>query len=144
MTGRWGGERGSAAIEVAILMPLLVAMFTTAVVFGRTANVLSAVEAAAYDAARTASIARDATTARERAHTTVWESLADQGVGCLDGPLVTVDTDGFDTPVGTPASVTVTVTCRVTFSDIDLLGVPDDKYVTASFVSPIDQYRTRQ
>lgn len=144
MSERWYAGRGSAAIEVAILMPLFVALFTTAVVLGRTADAISAVEAAAYDGARTASIARDAVTAQERARATVWESLSGRGVACLDGPLITVDTGGFGTPVGTPASVTVTVTCRVTYSDIDLIGVPDDQSISASFVSPIDQYRTRQ
>jgi len=143
MSERWYAGRGSAAIEVAILMPLFVALFTTAVVLGRTANAISAVEAAAYDAARTASLARDAETAQDRAYATVWQSLSDRGVACLDGPLITVDTDEFSNPLGTPASVTVTVTCQVTYSDIDLIGVPDDQSVSASFVSPIDQYRTR-
>ena len=144
---RLGGgrrDRGSAAIEVAILMPLFLAFFTTAVVLGRTANAISAVEAAAYDAARTASIARDAGTAQTRASATVWESLSDHGVACVDGPIVEVNTSGFGTPVGNPASVSVTVTCRVTFVDIDLVGVPADQAISASFVSPIDQYRTRQ
>lgn len=142
---RWvRADRGSAAIEVAILMPLFLAMFTTAVVLGRTANAVSAVEAAAYDAARTASIARDAGTALAQADATVWQRLSDRGVSCVDGPLVDVDTGGFDTPVGTPASVTVTVTCRVTFVDVDMIGVPGDQSISASFVSPIDQYRARQ
>lgn len=138
------GQRGSAAIEVAILMPMFLVLFTGAVVLGRTANTISAVEAAAYDAARTASIARDAGTAQSQANATVWESLSEHNVSCVDGPLVNVDTSGFATEVGTPASVTVTVTCQVTFTDIDLVGVPTDQAVTATFVSPIDQYRTRQ
>jgi Flp pilus assembly protein TadG len=135
--------RGSAAIEMAVLMPMFVALFSTAIVLGRTANAISAVEMAAYDAARTASIARDGGTAASQAVTTVEQSLADQGFSCAGAPEVTVDTSGFAADVGTPASVTVTVTCQVSFGDIDLIGLPDQE-VSTSFVSPLDQYRTRR
>jgi hypothetical protein len=137
------GTRGSAAIEMAVLMPMFVALFTAAMLLGRTGNAISAVEMAAYDGARTASIARDAATAQSRARTTVIESLAEQGYSCVGEPDINVDTAGFNQPVGTPASVRVTVTCLVTVGDIDLIGVPD-REVSASFVSPLDQYRTRR
>lgn len=137
------GGRGSAAIEMAVLMPMFVALFTAAMLLGRVGNAISAVEMAAYDAARTASIARDAATAQTQALTTVDESLAQQGFSCVGGPDVVVDASGFSQPVGTPASVTVSVTCMVTVGDIDLIGVPD-REVSASFVSPLDQYRTRR
>jgi Flp pilus assembly protein TadG len=136
-------SRGSAAIEMAVLMPMFVALFTAAMLLGRVGNAISAVEMAAYDGARTASIARDAGTAQAQAITTVDDSLAGRGVTCVGGPDVTVDTSGFSQPVGTPASVTVSVTCMVTVGDIDLIGVPD-REVSASFVSPLDQYRTRR
>jgi Flp pilus assembly protein TadG len=135
--------RGSAAIEMAVLMPMFVALFTSAIVLGRTANAISAVEMAAYDAARTASIARDAATASSQATATVEQSLADQGFSCAGPPEVVVDTSGFAERVGVPASVSVTVTCQVTFGDIDLIGLPDQE-VSRSFVSPLDQYRTRR
>lgn len=136
-------SRGSAAIEMAILMPVFVALFTTVVVIGRTANATSAVEAAAYNAARTASLARDAVTAEAGARAAVDQTLASQGVGCAGGPEVFVDPAGFDVPLGQPASVTVTVRCLVTYADVDLVLVPDDLPVEAAFVSPIDQYRSR-
>jgi Flp pilus assembly protein TadG len=135
--------RGSAAIEMAILMPVFVALFTTVVVIGRTANATSAVEAAAYNAARTASLTRDAVTAEAEARAAVNQTLASQGVACVGGPEVIVDPSGFGVALGQPASVTVTVTCRVTYADVDLLAVPDDLPVSATFVSPIDQYRSR-
>jgi Flp pilus assembly protein TadG len=136
-------SRGSAAIEMAVLMPMFVAVFTAAILLGRMGNAASAVEMAAYDAARTASLARDAGTAASQAVTTVEASLAEQGFSCAGGPTVEVDTSGFSQPVGTPASVTVSVTCQVTVGDIDLIGVPDQE-VSASFVSPLDQYRARR
>lgn len=138
------GTRGSAAIEMAVLMPMFLALFTAAVVLGRTGIAVSAVELAAYDGARTASLARDAGTARFLATTTVEQSLSEQGLACVGGPAVAVDTHGFGQPVGTPASVTVRVTCAVSYGDVDLVGVPADRPVSASFVSPLDQYRVRR
>lgn len=144
MTGERG--RGSAAIEVAILMPMFLALFTGAVVLGRTGNAISAVEMAAYDGARTASLARDAGTAIELATSTVEQSLSSQGLACVDSPAVELPgvAAAFSQPVGTPASVTVEVTCWVTYGDVDLVGVPADRPITASFTSPLDQYRIRQ
>jgi len=135
-------SRGSASIEMAILMPLFLAMFIAAVVMGRTANAMSAVELAAYDAARTASLARDAVTASTLAHASAEASLSRQGQSCVQLE-VAVDTTGFAAPIGEPASVRVEVSCLVSFADIDLPGVPADRVVSAEFVSPIDQYRTR-
>ena len=136
--------RGSAAIEMAVLMPMFLALLTAGVVLGRTGTAISAVEMAAYDGARTASLARSAGQAHALATGTVEQSLAGQGLSCVDGPAVTVDTSGFSLPVGTPASVTVAVTCWVTYGDVDLVGVPVDRPITASFTSPLDQYRIRR
>lgn len=140
------GSAGSAAIEMAVLMPMFVALFTAAVVLGRTGNAISAVEMAAYDGARTASLARDAATARSEASAAVEQSLDRRGYACVGGPDVELPgvVAAFHQPVGAPASVTVRVTCRVTYGDVDLLGVPDDRELSASFVSPLDQYRTRR
>lgn len=139
-----GGGRGSAALEMAVLMPLFLLLFTAAVVVGRTGTAISAVEMAAYDGARTASLERDATTAYAQAQARVQESLAGQGMSCVDGPTVEMDSSGFAAPLGVPASVEVTVTCTVSFVDVDMVGVPADRQISASFVSPLDQYRVRQ
>ena len=95
-------DRGSAAVEMAIIMPLFLVLFTTAVVLGRTGHALSAVEMAAYDGARTASLARDADTAYALALATVTDRLSRQGYSCVGGPTVEIDTSGFSQPVGTP------------------------------------------
>ena len=66
---RWGRtvSRGSVSIEVAVLAPAFIALMVLAGVAGRTAVADEAVESAAHDAARAASISRDATTARREA-----------------------------------------------------------------------------
>jgi Flp pilus assembly protein TadG len=141
-----GRDRGSMAIEMAIAMPLLLTLLIAAMVAGRTANAVSAVEMAAYDGARAASLARDAETARADATASVTASLARQGHGCVDPPRVEVSAipeNAWQVPAGTPASVTVLVACRVSYLDIAGSGRPAARTVTREFVSPLDQFRAR-
>lgn len=143
--GRWH-DRGSAAVEMAVMMPLFVLLFTGVIVIGRTAGAVSAVEMAAFDAARTASLARDHDTAFRQATDSVHASLRRQGHGCVDPPQVQVTgvpDDPYAVPVGSPASVVVRVTCRVSYAGLTIPGLPTDRVVSRYFVSPLDQYRTR-
>lgn len=145
--GLAGRQRGGMAIEVALAMPLLLSLLAMTVVLGRTANAVSAVEMAAFDAARTASLARDAETAQQEATASVRNSMRRQGVGCVDDPAVVltgVPADPWSVPVGEPASVVVRVTCRVSYLDVTIAGVPVDRHVSRHFVSPLDQYRVRR
>jgi hypothetical protein len=45
--------------------------------------------------------------------------------------------------VGTPASVTATVTCVVNLSDVAIPGLPGTRTITATMSSPLDTYRER-
>ena len=135
-------ERGSASIEMAVLAPAVIALFVTLMIAGRTITARQAMEAAAFDGARTASLARDADTAQARARAAATETLAAQGLNCAT-LRVDVNTDGFAVPVGQPATVSVTITCDADFSDIALPGMPGGATYRASFVSPLDQYRGR-
>ena len=140
-------QRGSVSVELAILTPAFLLLMVLGIVSGRTAVAYSVIDLAAYDAARTASLSRDAGTARALATVAAQDTLAHQGVSCVDTPdgepLVTVDTSGFAVPVGQPAAVSVTVTCTVSFADVALPGVPDHRRLTSTFVSPLDTYRGR-
>ena len=136
-------ERGSASIEMAILTPALLALFVMLMIAGRTTLARQAVAAAAFDAARTASLARDGSLAQAQAVTVATQTLESQGLFCTNLDPVTVDTSQFATPVGQPAQVTATVTCAVTFADIALPGMPSGATFTATFVSPLDQFRSR-
>jgi Flp pilus assembly protein TadG len=136
------GEEGSIAVEVAILMPAFLLLVAVAAVIGRQTVADTAVEGAAHDAARAASIARTAGTARTAAEQAAREVLADQGLHC-DPVTVTVDASQFGRPVGQPATVTATVTCAVSFSDIAVPGLPGNRTISATFTSPLDIYRSR-
>ncbi|MET9241281.1 TadE family protein [Nonomuraea sp. NPDC003709] len=134
-------ERGSTALEMAIIAPALIALLLMVIGLGRVALARSALDAAARDAARQASLARDPTTARSVAMTSARAALAREGLACA--PSVTVDTAGLSAPLGRPASVIARVSCEVNLADLALPGIPGTKNITSSFTSPIDPYRAR-
>ncbi|MFG1675128.1 TadE/TadG family type IV pilus assembly protein [Micromonospora sp. NPDC049282] len=149
-------DRGSVSIEVAVLAPAFIALMVLAGVAGRTAVADEAVESAAHDAARAASLARtprDGTRAAEKA---ARDQLNWSGLRCTAPPRLdlTGSVDGrpatfaaaYRSEAGVPATVTVTVTCTVSFDDLrapGLPGVPGGKTVSARFTSPLDTYRSR-
>ncbi|MBT8226201.1 MAG: pilus assembly protein [Dactylosporangium sp.] len=135
-------DRGSIAVELAILMPAFIALIVLAVVAGRLVIAQSAIDLAAHDAARTASLARTADTARPAALAAARNTLAEQGIRCLD-LTVTVDVSQFQVPVGQPAFVRADLACTVSFSDVAIPGAPGNRVLTAWFTSPLDQYRVR-
>ncbi|MDG4807148.1 TadE/TadG family type IV pilus assembly protein [Micromonospora sp. WMMD1120] len=150
-------ERGSVSIEVAVLAPAFIALMVLAGMVGRTAVAAEALDAAAHDAARAASISRDAGTAKREAEEAAEQQLDWRGLSCADGLNLTfagtvgstrTDIDAaFASEVGTDATVTVTITCRVSFRDITLgvlPGMPVERRVTSHFTSPLDRYRSRQ
>jgi Flp pilus assembly protein TadG len=133
-------ERGSTSLELAVLAPALLVLLALIVVAGRVAVAHQAVEGAAAQAARAASLERTATSAADRAHAVADATLANTGLHCT-GTSVAVDTSGFAVPVGTPASVTATVTCTV---DLDGLATPvGPTTITKTMSSAIDTYRER-
>ncbi|TDC43450.1 pilus assembly protein [Micromonospora sp. KC207] len=153
---RPAAERGSVAVEVAVLAPAFIGLIVLAGVAGRTAIAQEAVQSAAHDAARAASISRNAGTAREQALVAAQGQLDWQRANCAGPPSLTLRgsvngapasfADAFDSGPGTPAAVTVEVTCTVTFTDIDLALLPDmaaSRTISASFTSPLDRYRSR-
>lgn len=135
-------ERGSAAIEAAIGVPAF-ALFVGLIIFGgRTASTHQALQSAAADGARSASLARDAQTAQSEARETAVASIANQKIGC-SGVVVAVDTTDFNKAPGVPGSVDVTVSCRLDLSDLALPGVPGSRVLSSTMSSPIDTWRER-
>lgn len=135
-------ERGSASIEAAIGVPAF-GLFVGLIIFGgRTAMTHEAVQTAAADAARTASISRSAGEASRTARTAARESLANQGINCRS-ITVRIDTSGFRAAVGEPGTVRARVQCRLELSDLSVPGVPGTRMISASMSSPLDEYRER-
>ncbi|MEO3807307.1 TadE family protein [Nonomuraea sp. B1E8] len=134
-------ERGSIALEMAIIAPALIALLVMVIGLGRVSFAHSAIEAAARDAARQASIARDPATARSAALSSARAALAREGLACA--PSVAVDTTGLSAPLGRPATVVAQVSCEVQLADLAVPGIPGTKNLTSRFTSPIDLYRAR-
>jgi Flp pilus assembly protein TadG len=134
-------DSGSVSLEMAILGPGFL-LFIAALVFGgRVAVAGQAVDQAASEAARTASVARSKVEADATAQAAAENTLKQQGLQC-QSLGVAVDTSGFSKPVGTPASVSVVVTCNVQLGDLrPLLAL--SRTVTGDASSPLDTYRQR-
>jgi Flp pilus assembly protein TadG len=137
------GERGSAAIETAIGIPAFGLFVAMIILGGRVEVAKQSVEAAAYEAARAASIERTQGEAIAAGTTAATNSLRDQNVHCTSTDI-TVNAAAFNAPLATTAQVAATVTCRVDLSDLSLPGVPGHRVITASAASPVDAYRERR
>jgi Flp pilus assembly protein TadG len=135
-------ERGSASIEAAIGVPAFLLFVALIIGAGRVAIAHQAVEAAAAEAARSASIERTQVVAVRAAGDAAAATLANQQLQCLS-TRIDVDTSGFAVPVGTPASVSATVTCVVNLSDVSVPGLPGSLTITETVSSPLDTYRGR-
>ncbi|MET7960134.1 TadE/TadG family type IV pilus assembly protein [Micromonospora zamorensis] len=149
-------ERGSVSIEVAVLAPAFIALMVLAGVVGRTALAAEALDAAAHDAARAASISRSSSTAKAAATEAARQQLDWYGLACTNdlaptfsgtvaGQPTTFDV-AFSSAVGQNATVTVRIICEVSFKDIalDILpGMTSGKRIESDFTSPLDRYRGR-
>lgn len=135
-------ERGSAAIEAAVGLPAFVLLVGLIIFGGRTAMTHQAVESAAAESARSASIARSDGDARTDAIEAAKTSLANQDLQCLSVD-VAMDTSGFDQPVGQSGQVAVTVECRLDLADLSVPGVPGSQVIRATMSSPLDTWRER-
>lgn len=135
-------ERGlSAAVETALIVPLLVLLVGLLVGTGRAWHTRGIVAGSAAAAARAASLERSGVSADLVARQTAAAGLRD--VRCL-ATDIHIDTSGFATPVGTPAVVTVTVSCRVGMGDVLVPGWPETIELSASATSSLDRFRERQ
>lgn len=130
------GERGSAAVELVLLTPVLVSLLLLTVALGRLASVNGTVFDAARDAARSAANARTAVEARNTATLLARTVLDGNDAGC-DSPSVIVDTS--DWRAG--GSVAVTVRCSVPLADVAGFGIGGTRTIDARFVEPLDRWK---
>lgn len=148
MIRRWrravgGRDRGDAAVELALLTPVIGLLLVAVIAAGRLGTARDQVTQAAREAARAASLTRSPAAADAAARTAVTASLADSPGSCPDH-TVTVDTTGLTAPLGQPAQVSVTVTCQVPLSDLAGLPLPGRQEMSATFAAPLDQFRGRR
>lgn len=130
-------ERGSATVETAVLVPVLVAFMLFALALGRYEMTRQMVAGAARAAAEATAIAPDAADAPALADASATPVLSDGRRSCASYSVFT-DTAQFR-PGG---DATVTVSCHIDFSDLLVPGLPGSATVTITDAVPIDTYRT--
>jgi Flp pilus assembly protein TadG len=131
------GDTGSAALELAILTPVLLAVLLFVVGLGRITSARQTVDGAAGAAARAATLASSPQAAIAAARTEADASLASAGITC-SSTKVSVDVADF-VPGGV---VSVRVTCEVSLASA-VPGLPGSATLSATGASVVDRYRSR-
>jgi Flp pilus assembly protein TadG len=129
-------------VELVLVAPALLALLGLTVLAGRVVLAGGTVEQVAAAGARAASLARSPAQARTAAEDAVGRATGEQHLQCQT-ITVTVDTTGFATLLGQPASVAVDVSCQVRLADLTIPGAPGSRAVSAHAVSPLDPFRGR-
>lgn len=135
-------DHGSVTAEGIFAITAVMLVLLLGAAAGRVMVATFAVESAARDTARQASIARTAAEARANALGSAATSLSSSGVTC-EAVDVRVNTAGFGRPVGSPATVQATIRCTVPLADLAFPGLPGSVVRQATATSPLDPYRGR-
>jgi len=134
---RWrAGERGTMALEMVILAPVLLVLFMFLLASGRYFQTGSLLESAARDGARGASQARSLPQAQKEVDQAVTTAMGQAVKSCKESASGTITT-AFE--AGAPLSVEVT--CTINYRDLGLLGLGGDTTITKRFTSSLDPYR---
>ncbi|MFC8295601.1 TadE family protein [Streptomyces sp. NPDC057242] len=140
---RHGADRGDAAIEATIVIPLLIAIVLAVLAGARLSMAGQKTDAAAQAAARAASLERTPAAGQAAAQRAAADALGRRSQSCTP-TRVTTNTSGLSADLGQVSSVTVTVSCTVPLGDLLLLGGgPGVRTMTSSFTSIVDAYRER-
>ncbi|MBG0716858.1 hypothetical protein G3N18_01990 [Microbacterium sp. 2C] len=124
-----------------ILALAAVTLFGLIIWVGRGGAAANTVQAAAYAAARDASISRTVADAVPHAQAAATTALGGN-VTCIDLD-VKIGGDGLSTGIGQTGTVTATVSCTIATSDISFPGMPGSVTITKTASSPVDPYRER-
>jgi Flp pilus assembly protein TadG len=128
--------RGSAAVELVLVTPVLMVLVLFVVLSGRSGEAMRQVQHAADHGARAAS---QASAAKREAIglTAASNDLKETGHACTESSIVVERTN-----VGRLDAVRVVVSCKVQHSGLQLLGL-SSRRVRAESIEIIDTYRAR-
>jgi Flp pilus assembly protein TadG len=139
MRARWRprsvDDAGSATVEMVLLAPVLVLLLLLVIWGGRAGSTVTQVRHAADQAARAASMVHESRMAAV-AESAALLDLAGTGVACREPVVGTIVARS-----SVPATVTVTVRCRVDSSGVAAL-VAASRSVVASSTEVVDRFRS--
>jgi Flp pilus assembly protein TadG len=139
-------ERGSMSVELAAIIPALILLLLLVALGGRLVQARGAIDGAARDASRAASLARYPGQGQLGATTLADQAAAGDLAGYCAGGDLDVGVTGFPT-LGDAAAlgdnVTVTVKCGVNTSVFGVLGLGVTHWMTGTAVAPLDPYMCR-
>lgn len=136
---RLRSERGTAAVELALLAPVLLVLVAVVTAAGRMVATKSAVLSVAREAARAAAEAPNAAAAHDAAVATAQQVA--EGLG-LDPARLSIVEDPHDFARGAPYEVSVSY--QVSMADLPSLGLlPGSVTLGAEHAELIDTYRSR-
>jgi Flp pilus assembly pilin Flp len=136
---RLRNERGTAAVELALLAPVLVVLVAVVTAAGRMVESKSAVLSVAREAARAAAEAPNAAAAHDAAIATAQQVA--EGLG-LDPARLSIVQDPHGFARGAPYEVSVSY--QVSMADLPGLGLlPGSVTLGAEHAELIDTYRSR-
>ena len=136
---RLRSERGTAAVELALLAPVLVVLVAVVTAAGRMVETKSAVLSVAREAARAAAEAPNAVAAHDAAIATAQQVA--EGLG-LDPARLSIVQDPHGFARGAPYEVSVSY--QVSMADLPGLGLlPGSVTLGAEHAELIDTYRSR-
>jgi hypothetical protein len=128
---------GLTILLVGVICPLLgVVLF-----MGRYGLADNSVQAAAAAAARDASLSRTMVDAVPHAKTAA--TIALQGHVTCASLHIDIGGDGLSTQLGQTGTVTATITCTISNTDLAFPLIPGTTTITRSASSPVDPYRQR-
>jgi Flp pilus assembly protein TadG len=146
MTRSADRERGSMSVEIAIVAPALVLLLLIVALAGRLVESQNAIDGAARDAARAASLARYPGAGALGADTLAQQAAAGDLTGFCTGPNLTVTVTGFpglDQPAQLGNNVTATVTCDINTVPFGVFGFSARHQMTGTAVAPLDPFMCR-
>lgn len=129
-------ERGTAALEMVVLAPVLIVVLLFVFGLGRMAHADQQVQSVAADAARAASLERNTSASASAARQAAEASLGEAGVSCTNLD-VSVNLSSYE-PGG---QVSVTVKCTADLGAVAMAGFPGSRVFTASSTVPIEKWR---
>jgi Flp pilus assembly pilin Flp len=136
---RFRNEDGSAAVEFALLAPLLLALLALVIAVGRVITIRSAVESISREAARSASAAQTAEAALNTA-----QARADQVAGELelDPARLDLETNIGEFTRGSP--IEIRATYKVLLDDLPAFGLfPGSFDVSARHLEIVERFKSR-